>query len=64
MLSAPQFELAAPMPANEEQFFKALGAKIAELRKEQSLSQQALADQLIDNVEAFVRGAPRNVVVP
>lgn len=25
---------------------------------------QALADQLIDNVEAFVRGAPRNVVVP
>ena len=24
---------------------------------------QALADQLIDNVEAFVRGAPRNVVV-
>jgi glycerate dehydrogenase len=23
---------------------------------------QALADQLIDNVEAFVRGAPRNVV--
>jgi len=25
---------------------------------------QALADQLIDNVEAFVMGAPRNVVVP
>jgi glycerate dehydrogenase len=25
---------------------------------------QALADQLIDNVEAFVQGAPRNVVVP
>ena len=25
---------------------------------------QALADQLIDNVEAFVHGAPRNVVVP
>ena len=46
MLSAPQFELAALMPANEEQFFKALGAKIAELRKEQGLSQQALADQL------------------
>ena len=34
------------MPANEEQFFKALGARIAELRKEQGLSQQALADQL------------------
>jgi glycerate dehydrogenase len=25
---------------------------------------QALADQLIDNVEAFVKGAPRNVVAP
>ena len=25
---------------------------------------QALADQLIDNVEAFVQGTPRNVVVP
>jgi glycerate dehydrogenase len=25
-------------------------------------AQQALADQAIDNVEAFVRGAPRNVV--
>ena len=25
---------------------------------------QALADQLIDNMEAFVQGAPRNVVVP
>jgi transcriptional regulator with XRE-family HTH domain len=46
MLSAPQFELAAPMAANEEQFFKALGARIAELRKEQGLSQQALAEQL------------------
>ena len=30
MLSAPQFDL-APMPANEEQFFKSLGARIAEL---------------------------------
>jgi len=46
MLSAPQFELAATMAANQEQFFKALGAKIAELRKEQGLSQQALAEQL------------------
>ena len=25
---------------------------------------QALADQLIDNVEAFVHGAPVNVVAP
>lgn len=27
-------------------------------------AQQILADQLIDNVEAFVAGAPRNVVNP
>lgn len=45
MLSTPSLDL-APMPANEEQFFKSLGARIAELRKEQGLSQQALADQL------------------
>jgi glycerate dehydrogenase len=25
---------------------------------------QTLADQLIDNIEAFVDGAPRNVVLP
>lgn len=31
---------------NDEAFFKALGARIAELRKEQGLSQQALADEL------------------
>lgn len=46
MLSAPQLDFAASMPANDEQFFKALGARIAELRKDQGLSQQALADQL------------------
>jgi transcriptional regulator with XRE-family HTH domain len=34
------------MPANEEQFFRALGARVAELRKDQGLSQQALAEQL------------------
>jgi transcriptional regulator with XRE-family HTH domain len=34
------------MPANDEQFFRALGARIAALRKEQGLSQQALAEQL------------------
>ena len=34
------------MTSSEQQFFKALGARIAELRKEQDLSQQALADQL------------------
>jgi len=34
------------MAANDEHFLKALGARIAELRKEQGLSQQALADEL------------------
>jgi transcriptional regulator with XRE-family HTH domain len=34
------------MTADEQQFFKALGARIAAARKEQGLSQQALADQL------------------
>ncbi len=46
MLSASQLEPAAPMAANEDQFFKALGARVAELRKDQGLSQQALAEQL------------------
>jgi transcriptional regulator with XRE-family HTH domain len=46
MLSALELAPAPVMAANEEQFFKALGARIAELRKEQGLSQQALADQL------------------
>ena len=34
------------MTPNEQQFFKGLGTRIAQLRKEQGLSQQALADQL------------------
>jgi len=38
--------LAPAMPANDEPFFRALGARIAALRKEQGLSQQALAEQL------------------
>lgn len=46
MLSAQQPIIAVSMPANDEQFLKSLGARIAELRKEQGLSQQALADQL------------------
>ena len=38
--------MAVAVTPNDEQFFKALGARIAELRKEQGLSQQALADEL------------------
>jgi transcriptional regulator with XRE-family HTH domain len=34
------------MTSNEERFFRAPGARVAELRKEQGLSQQALAEQL------------------
>jgi transcriptional regulator with XRE-family HTH domain len=34
------------MAPNEQQFLRALGARIAQLRKEQGLSQQALADAL------------------
>ncbi len=34
------------MIPKEQQFFKTLGARIAQLRQEQSLTQQALADEL------------------
>jgi transcriptional regulator with XRE-family HTH domain len=46
MLMALQSESIPPVTPNEAQFFKALGTRIAELRKEQGLSQQALADEL------------------
>lgn len=47
MLTSLQPDLpAGSMTADEQQFFKALGARLAVLRKEQGLSQQALADQL------------------
>ena len=46
MLIALQSEVMPPVTPNETQFFKALGTRIAELRKEQGLSQQALADEL------------------
>ena len=36
----------ASMTSNDEQFFKTLGKRIAELRREQGLSQQAIADEL------------------
>lgn len=34
------------LPANDQAFLKSLGTRIAELRREQGLSQQALAEQL------------------
>ena len=47
MLAPSQLRMTSgPMTSNEEQFFKALGERVAQLRREQNLSQQALADQL------------------
>jgi transcriptional regulator with XRE-family HTH domain len=39
-------DLSGFMATNDKAFFKALGVRIAQLRKEQGLSQQALADEL------------------
>lgn len=44
--SSSSHSMAATVTPHDEHFFKALGARIAELRKEQGLSQQALADEL------------------
>lgn len=46
MLTPLQSTVIAAMTSNDEAFFKALGARVAELRREQGLSQQALADAL------------------
>lgn len=46
MLTASQSSVAVAMTSHDETFFKALGTRIAEFRKEQGLSQQALADEL------------------
>lgn len=45
MLSASQHDVRV-MTHDEQQFFKALGARIATLRQEAGLSQQAVADEL------------------
>ena len=45
-MASPLDLTAHSMIPEEQRFFKALGARIAELRKEQGLSQQAMADQL------------------
>jgi len=39
-------------------------AKIAAMSAHPPHPQQALADQLIDNIEAFVGGTPVNAVAP
>jgi hypothetical protein len=41
--SSPSHPMAVAVTPQDEHFFKALGSRIAELRKEQGLSQQALA---------------------
>lgn len=46
MLTASQHFIARLMTHDEQQFFKALGARIAALRQEAGLSQQAVADTL------------------
>lgn len=40
------FSFSTTMNTQDEQFFKELGARIAQARKEHGLTQQALADQL------------------
>lgn len=46
LMPSPLRMTSGPMTSSEEQFFKALGERVAQLRREQNLSQQALADQL------------------
>jgi transcriptional regulator with XRE-family HTH domain len=46
MLMTLEHPLTSIMANDEQQFFKALGARIAQLRKEAGLSQQAMADAL------------------
>ena len=45
MLTLPEHSISI-MARNDEQFFKALGTRIAQLRQETGLSQQAIADTL------------------
>ena len=46
MLSTVHADLAALMTRDELEFFKQLGTRIAQLRQEAGLSQQAIADSL------------------
>jgi DNA-binding XRE family transcriptional regulator len=44
--SSPVDSMAGSMAPDEQQFLKALGARITQLRKEQAMSQQTVADAL------------------
>lgn len=47
MLSpSPDEPIGRSMTSNDKQFFKELGARVAQLRKQAGLSQQAVADEL------------------
>jgi transcriptional regulator with XRE-family HTH domain len=46
MLKSSSDDSISGMAPDEQQFLKALGARIAQLRKEQGMSQQAMADGL------------------
>ena len=47
MLKPSQDELASPvMTPDDKQFFKELGSRVAQLRQQAGLSQQAVADQI------------------
>jgi transcriptional regulator with XRE-family HTH domain len=43
---ASQPDLFSVMTTDDKQFFKTLGARVAQLRKEEGLSQQAVADEI------------------
>ncbi len=43
---ASQPDLVFVMTTDDKQFFKTLGARVAQLRKEEGLSQQAVADEI------------------
>jgi transcriptional regulator with XRE-family HTH domain len=46
MLSSPHLEPATVITPDDKQFFKELGSRIAQLRRDAGLSQQAVADEL------------------
>ena len=43
---SPDEPMGLPMTPNDKQFFKKLGSRVAQLRQQAGLSQQAVADQI------------------